>query len=77
MGIVSLSVEVFLAIITMVFGAGVGSGAAVLALVNGQGITLCYMHNLIINAIRVKHQYSATIYIRTQLLVTYEEYLNT
>ena len=24
---------------------------------------------------RVKHQYSATIYIRTQLLVTYEEYL--
>ena len=26
---------------------------------------------------RVKHQYSATIYIRTQLLVTYEEYLNT
>ena len=26
---------------------------------------------------RVKHQYSATIYIRTQLLVTYEEYLHT
>ena len=41
MGIITLSVGAFLAIVAVVFGLGAGTGAAVATVVNGKGITLC------------------------------------